>query len=176
MTVRLVRFFVEGAFIFITEYNTLPHVNCSNHSWSLICETIISSLKVVASIFGYFTMATLTRQDLNFGQGKLQFICKFIARHSCQKTTLWVFWLYWSFTVVADILCEFLEVAIHLILYVREVYPSGIFQKRKKYNVPVQVMFSRLMIALYCICTSMLFGNLIAWFSTRALLWLFSMQ
>ncbi|KAI4823694.1 hypothetical protein KUCAC02_012269 [Chaenocephalus aceratus] len=53
-------------------------------------------------------MTTLTRQDLNFGQ------------------------------VVADILCEFLEVAIHLILYVREVYPSGIFQKRKKYNVPVQ--------------------------------------
>lgn len=44
-----------------------------------------------------------------------------------------------SFLVVADILCEFLEVAIHLILYVREVYPSGIFQKRKKYNVPVQV-------------------------------------
>ncbi|TRY82348.1 hypothetical protein DNTS_000069 [Danionella cerebrum] len=53
-------------------------------------------------------MATLTRQDLNFGQ------------------------------VVAGILCEFLEVAIHLILYVREIYPSGIFQKRKKYNVPVQ--------------------------------------
>ena len=41
--------------------------------------------------------------------------------------------------MVADILCEFLEVAIHLILYVREVYPSGIFQKKKKYNVPVQV-------------------------------------
>ncbi|RXM91588.1 Mitotic spindle assembly checkpoint protein MAD2B [Acipenser ruthenus] len=54
-------------------------------------------------------MTTLTRQDLNFGQ------------------------------VVADILCEFLEVAIHLILYVREVYPSGIFQKRKKYSVPVQM-------------------------------------
>lgn len=36
-------------------------------------------------------------------------------------------------------LCEFLEVAVHLILYVREVYPVGIFQKRKKYNVPVQV-------------------------------------
>ncbi|XP_064423801.1 mitotic spindle assembly checkpoint protein MAD2B isoform X1 [Latimeria chalumnae] len=54
-------------------------------------------------------MATLTRQDLNFGQ------------------------------VVADILCEFLEVAVHLILYVREVYPIGIFQKRKKYNVPVQM-------------------------------------
>ncbi|KAM6434911.1 mitotic spindle assembly checkpoint protein MAD2B isoform 1-T1 [Liasis olivaceus] len=54
-------------------------------------------------------MTTLTRQDLNFGQ------------------------------VVADILLEFLEVAIHLILYVREVYPTGIFQKRKKYNVPVQM-------------------------------------
>ncbi|XP_006145382.1 mitotic spindle assembly checkpoint protein MAD2B isoform X1 [Tupaia chinensis] len=54
-------------------------------------------------------MTTLTRQDLNFGQ------------------------------VVADVLCEFLEVAVHLILYVREVYPVGIFQKRKKYNVPVQV-------------------------------------
>lgn len=36
-------------------------------------------------------------------------------------------------------LSEFLEVAVHLILYVREVYPVGIFQKRKKYNVPVQV-------------------------------------
>ncbi|XP_078805878.1 mitotic spindle assembly checkpoint protein MAD2B isoform X2 [Oryzias latipes] len=54
-------------------------------------------------------MTTLTRQDLNFGR------------------------------VVADVLCEFLEVAVHLILYVREVYPSGIFQKRKKYNVPVQM-------------------------------------
>ncbi|PKU38730.1 mitotic spindle assembly checkpoint protein mad2b [Limosa lapponica baueri] len=53
-------------------------------------------------------MTTLTRQDLNFGQ------------------------------VVADVLSEFLEVAVHLILYVREVYPIGIFQKRKKYNVPVQ--------------------------------------
>lgn len=41
--------------------------------------------------------------------------------------------------MVADVLCEFLEVAVHLILYVREVYPVGIFQKRKKYNVPVQV-------------------------------------
>lgn len=47
-----------------------------------------------------------------------------------------------SFPVVSDILCEFLEVAIHLILYVREVYPSGIFQKRKKYNVPVQVQMN----------------------------------
>uniref|UniRef100_A0AAQ5ZCR1 Mitotic spindle assembly checkpoint protein MAD2B n=1 Tax=Amphiprion ocellaris TaxID=80972 RepID=A0AAQ5ZCR1_AMPOC len=44
-----------------------------------------------------------------------------------------------EYSMVADILCEFLEVAIHLILYVREVYPSGIFQKRKKYNVPVQM-------------------------------------
>lgn len=47
--------------------------------------------------------------------------------------------LYFCFSVVADVLSEFLEVAVHLILYVREVYPIGIFQKRKKYNVPVQV-------------------------------------
>lgn len=135
---------------FAEDSHLLPNAQIfwSNHAWSLTCETSISSLKVVASIFGYFTMATLTRQDLNFGRGKLQFICKFTARYSFQITPLWVFWLYWSFAVVADILCEFLEVAIHLILYVREVYPSGIFQKRKKYNVPVQVMFLRLMIAL----------------------------
>ncbi|XP_028401792.1 mitotic spindle assembly checkpoint protein MAD2B-like isoform X2 [Dendronephthya gigantea] len=42
-------------------------------------------------------------------------------------------------TVAANLLCEFLEVAIHLILYIREIYPAGIFEKRKKYNVPVQM-------------------------------------
>lgn len=42
-------------------------------------------------------------------------------------------------SVMTNILCEFLEVAVHLILYVREVYPAGIFKKRKKYNVPVQM-------------------------------------
>lgn len=41
--------------------------------------------------------------------------------------------------VTVDILSEFLEVAIHSILYVRHIYPSGIFVRRKKYNVPVQV-------------------------------------
>lgn len=59
--------------------------------------------------------------------------------------------LFACFPVVADILCEFLEVAIHLILYVREVYPSGIFQKRKKYNVPVQVLFYVLLLFV-CSC------------------------
>ena len=39
----------------------------------------------------------------------------------------------------SDILCEFLEVAVHFILYMREVYPAGIFKKRLKYNVAVQV-------------------------------------
>lgn len=39
----------------------------------------------------------------------------------------------------ADILCEFLEIAIHQILYIRDIYPSGIFESRKKYNVPVQL-------------------------------------
>uniref|UniRef100_S4RU02 Mitotic spindle assembly checkpoint protein MAD2B n=1 Tax=Petromyzon marinus TaxID=7757 RepID=S4RU02_PETMA len=41
--------------------------------------------------------------------------------------------------VAADILCEFLEVAVHMILYVRQLYPLGIFEKRRKYNVPVQM-------------------------------------
>jgi mitotic spindle assembly checkpoint protein MAD2B len=44
-------------------------------------------------------------------------------------------------SVAANVLCEFLEVAIHLILYMREIYPAGIFEKRKKYNVPVQVPY-----------------------------------
>ncbi|KAI1231430.1 hypothetical protein IHE44_0007879 [Lamprotornis superbus] len=64
---------------------------------------------IFQQVLGLGKMTTLTRQDLNFGQ------------------------------VVADVLSEFLEVAVHLILYVREVYPIGIFQKRKKYNVPVQM-------------------------------------
>lgn len=38
-----------------------------------------------------------------------------------------------------DIFSEFLEVAIHSILYNRELYPAGVFERRKKYNVPVQI-------------------------------------
>ncbi|KAK7495680.1 hypothetical protein BaRGS_00013127 [Batillaria attramentaria] len=41
--------------------------------------------------------------------------------------------------VAADVLSEFLEVAIHCILHCRGVYPQGVFGRRKKYNVPVQV-------------------------------------
>ncbi|CAH1239340.1 MAD2L2 [Branchiostoma lanceolatum] len=41
--------------------------------------------------------------------------------------------------IAADIVCEFLEVAFHQILYIRQVYPAGIFQRRKKYNIPVQM-------------------------------------
>ncbi|XP_060073785.1 mitotic spindle assembly checkpoint protein MAD2B-like [Ylistrum balloti] len=42
-------------------------------------------------------------------------------------------------SVGSDILCEFLEVTIHSILYLRDLYPRGVFEKRKKYNVPVQM-------------------------------------
>ncbi|XP_045162682.1 mitotic spindle assembly checkpoint protein MAD2B-like isoform X2 [Mercenaria mercenaria] len=38
-----------------------------------------------------------------------------------------------------DIFAEFLEVSIHLILYSRHLYPTGLFERRKKYNVPVQM-------------------------------------
>lgn len=39
----------------------------------------------------------------------------------------------------SDILIEFLEVAVHNILYVRNIYPPSIFVRRKKYGVPVQM-------------------------------------
>ncbi|XP_071509386.1 mitotic spindle assembly checkpoint protein MAD2B-like, partial [Diadema antillarum] len=39
----------------------------------------------------------------------------------------------------ADILCEFLEIAVHQILYIRDLYPPGIFERRQKYNIPVQL-------------------------------------
>ncbi|CAL1541212.1 unnamed protein product [Lymnaea stagnalis] len=41
--------------------------------------------------------------------------------------------------VSVNILAEFVEVAIHCILYNRNVYPQGTFEKRIKYNVPVQM-------------------------------------
>eukprot|EP00048_Salpingoeca_helianthica_P010946 m.156810 g.156810 ORF g.156810 m.156810 type:complete len:233 (-) comp15158_c0_seq8:42-740(-) len=40
---------------------------------------------------------------------------------------------------VASVICDLLEVAIHTILYVRSVYPATIFERRKKYGVPVQM-------------------------------------
>ncbi|KAK0060737.1 mitotic spindle assembly checkpoint protein MAD2B [Biomphalaria pfeifferi] len=41
--------------------------------------------------------------------------------------------------VILDILVEFIEVSIHCILYNRNLYPQGVFEKRNKYNVPVQM-------------------------------------
>ena len=40
---------------------------------------------------------------------------------------------------VADVICEFLEVAFHLVLYNRGIYPDGIFKKRQKYNISVMM-------------------------------------
>lgn len=39
----------------------------------------------------------------------------------------------------ADLLADFLEVAVHLILYARNVYPPTIFERKKKYDVPVRL-------------------------------------
>ncbi|KAG9301141.1 hypothetical protein G9A89_012524 [Geosiphon pyriformis] len=44
-----------------------------------------------------------------------------------------------SYKANVDIFCEFLEVAIHFILYVRGVYPANLFVLRKKYDVPVHM-------------------------------------
>ena len=40
---------------------------------------------------------------------------------------------------LGDILMEFMEVAINLILYTRNIYPDGIFKKCQKYGVSVMV-------------------------------------
>lgn len=40
---------------------------------------------------------------------------------------------------ISDILIEVLEVAINLILYVRNIYPDGIFQRCQKYNIGVMM-------------------------------------
>ncbi|CAM6103780.1 unnamed protein product [Calypogeia fissa] len=39
---------------------------------------------------------------------------------------------------VIDLLCEFLGVAIHHILQIRNIYPAEIFERRRHFNVPVQ--------------------------------------
>ena len=39
---------------------------------------------------------------------------------------------------IADVLLEFLECAIHSILYTRKIYPSEIFEPRMKYQLTVQ--------------------------------------
>ncbi|KAF9056132.1 DNA-binding protein [Panaeolus papilionaceus] len=42
-----------------------------------------------------------------------------------------------SFNQLVHAIAEFIEVAIHTILYVRQVYPADIFVRRKKYNTAV---------------------------------------
>ncbi|XP_076033753.1 DNA polymerase zeta subunit 2 [Oratosquilla oratoria] len=44
-----------------------------------------------------------------------------------------------DFSVSSDIVAELLEVAINNILYTREIYPPAVFQRRRKYNIPVQM-------------------------------------
>nr|CAB3263590.1 mitotic spindle assembly checkpoint protein MAD2B-like [Phallusia mammillata] len=39
--------------------------------------------------------------------------------------------------ITADLICEFLQVAVHQILYMRSLYPKAVFVKRKKYGIPV---------------------------------------
>ena len=38
-----------------------------------------------------------------------------------------------------SVLCEFLTAAIHLILFARRVYPEDSFERRRLFNVPVQL-------------------------------------
>jgi len=56
----------------------------------------------------------------------------------------------WTRAEFADVLAEFLEVAIHQILFVREIYPRESFTRRKKYDTPVHM--SRLLPIQEYIC------------------------
>lgn len=40
-----------------------------------------------------------------------------------------------------DIFCDFLTISIHNLLHSRQIYPSGAFKLRQKFNVPVQVCY-----------------------------------
>ncbi|KAL4070598.1 DNA-binding protein [Scleroderma citrinum] len=42
-----------------------------------------------------------------------------------------------SFNQTVKVIAEFIEVAIHTILYVRQIYPPDLFVRRKKYDTPV---------------------------------------
>ncbi|KAI9096639.1 mitotic spindle assembly checkpoint protein MAD2B [Phlyctochytrium arcticum] len=44
-----------------------------------------------------------------------------------------------SYLELVDTLIDFLEVSIHYILYIRNLYPPEIFEARRKYNVPVKM-------------------------------------
>ncbi|KAI8057760.1 DNA-binding protein [Syncephalis plumigaleata] len=44
-----------------------------------------------------------------------------------------------NYAETVDVVCDFLETAIHMILYIRELYPPHLFERQKKYNVPVHV-------------------------------------
>jgi len=39
---------------------------------------------------------------------------------------------------VSTVFCEFLEAATHTLLFIRNVYPPEIFERRRKFNVPVR--------------------------------------
>ena len=38
-----------------------------------------------------------------------------------------------------DILTEFIEVLVHQVLHLRDLYPASIFKKHRKFNMPVQM-------------------------------------
>jgi len=38
-----------------------------------------------------------------------------------------------------NVICEFLEVATHTVLYMRQIYPPELFEKKRKYNITVYI-------------------------------------
>ena len=63
-------------------------------------------------------------------------------------------------SVSIDVLCEFLGVAFQSILYVRQLYPSTIFKRKRMYNVPVQVGFFGILLPFTCEPSAFIAGSL----------------
>lgn len=41
------------------------------------------------------------------------------------------------FSAILDVLCEFVEILIHNVLYVKKIYPEAIYETRRKYGIAV---------------------------------------
>lgn len=52
--------------------------------------------------------------------------------------TTCTYFCYYSYVIeLNEVLCEFLEVIIHNILYIRKLYPESIFVRKRKYGIVV---------------------------------------
>eukprot|EP00041_Stephanoeca_diplocostata_P011598 m.191843 g.191843 ORF g.191843 m.191843 type:complete len:75 (+) comp18602_c0_seq1:145-369(+) len=53
---------------------------------------------------------------------------------------------------ITDTILEFLEAAVHVILYIRDVYPAQLFEQRTKYGIAIQVSAPRKIDTIFIPC------------------------